>query len=49
MWFVPGSIARCITGKEGMPTLVLEAMSDFNLWIWHASFGFAGVLNDLNI
>jgi len=28
---------------------VLEAMSDFNLWIWHAAFGFAGGLNDLNI
>jgi len=37
------------TRKEGMLTLVLEAMSDFNLWIWHASFEFAGVLYDLNI
>jgi len=28
---------------------VLEAMADFNLWVWHAAFGFAGGLNDLNI
>ena len=38
------------TGKEsGGPTVVLEALSDFNLWFWHASFGYAGSLNDLNI
>jgi hypothetical protein len=38
------------TGKEsGGPTVVLEALSDFNLWFWHALFGYAGSLNDLNI
>jgi len=36
-------------GKEVMPTIVLEATSDYHLWIWHAAFGFAGALNDLNI
>lgn len=36
-------------GKEGHPTIVLEAMADYNLFIWHASFGWAGTLNDLNI
>jgi len=45
----PVALQGAFTGKEGTPTLVLEAMSDFNLWIWHASFGFAGALNDLNI
>ena len=36
-------------GKEGHPTIVLEAMCDFNLWFWHVSFGWAGSLNDINI
>jgi hypothetical protein len=31
------------------PTVVLEALSDYHLWFWHASFGYAGSLNDLNI
>ena len=38
------------SGKEsGGPTVVLEAMSDYDFWFWHASFGYAGSLNDLNI
>jgi hypothetical protein len=38
------------TRKEsGGPTVVLEALSDFILWFWHALFGYAGSLNDLNI
>jgi len=36
-------------GKEGRPTLVVEAMVDYNLYCWHAVFGYAGTLNDLNI
>jgi hypothetical protein len=28
---------------------VLEALGDHQLWFWHASFGYAGSLNDLNI
>jgi hypothetical protein len=36
-------------GKEGFPTIVLEAVSDYNLWFWHVSFGWAGTLNDINI
>ncbi len=45
----PVALQGAFTGKEGMPTKVLEAMADFHLWIWHAAFGFAGALNDLNI
>ena len=38
------------SGKEsGGPTVVLEALGDHHLWFWHASFGYAGSLNDLNI
>ena len=36
-------------GKEGFPTIGLEAVSDYNLWIWHNAFGFPGSLNDINI
>jgi hypothetical protein len=38
------------SGKEsGGPTVVLEALSDYHLWFWHISFGYAVLLNDLNI
>jgi hypothetical protein len=36
-------------GKEGYPTIGLEAVADYNLWIWHNAFGFPGSLNDINI
>lgn len=36
-------------GKEKHPSIVLEAMGNYNLWIWHAQFGHAGTLNDINI
>jgi hypothetical protein len=36
-------------GKKRTPSLVLEAIADYNMWFWHASFGYAGSLNDLNI
>jgi hypothetical protein len=36
-------------GKEGYPTIGLEAVADHNLWIWHSAFGFAGTLNNINI
>jgi hypothetical protein len=36
-------------GKSGGPTIVLEAVADHYLYIWHASYGYSGSLNDLNI
>ena len=36
-------------GKEKYPSIVLEALCDANLWFWHAQFGHAGTLNDINI
>jgi Plant transposon protein len=36
-------------GKEKKCTIVLEAISDYHLWFWHAAFGYAGTLNDVNI
>ena len=35
------------TGK--LPSIVLEAACDHHLWFWHASYGYAGTLNDINI
>jgi hypothetical protein len=36
-------------GKEGKPSIVLEAIADYHLWFWHVSYGYAGTLNDINI
>jgi hypothetical protein len=36
-------------GKAGKPTLILEAACDYNLWFWHASFGYPGSMNDINV
>jgi len=36
-------------GKEGRPTVVVEAVSDYSLYAWHAVFGYCGTLNDINI
>ena len=35
--------------RTGKPTIVLEAVASYDLWIWHAFFGAPGTLNDLNI
>ena len=29
--------------------MILEAMADQDLWIWHAFFGMAGTHNDINV
>ena len=36
-------------GKGHKPSIVLEAIADHHLWFWHASYGYAGTLNDINI
>ncbi len=36
----PITLQGAFTGKECWPTLMLEAMADFDLWLWHADFGF---------
>lgn len=36
-------------GKENKPSIVLEAISDYNMFFWHVSYGYAGTLNDKNI
>lgn len=36
-------------GKEKKPSIVLEAISDYHMWFWHAAYGYAGTLNDKSI
>jgi Plant transposon protein len=36
-------------GKEGKPTIILEALCDYHMFFWHASYGYAGCLNDIDI
>jgi len=32
-----------------VPTIILEAIASYDLWIWHAFFGLSGSLNDINV
>nr|XP_043616130.1 uncharacterized protein LOC122588051 [Erigeron canadensis] len=36
-------------GDKGVPTIMLEAVASYDLWIWHAFFRTAGSNNDINI
>ncbi|XP_071741154.1 uncharacterized protein [Rutidosis leptorrhynchoides] len=38
-----------IRGDHGYPTIMLEAVTSYDLWIWHAYFGPAGSNNDINV
>jgi hypothetical protein len=40
----PSAFAGQYKGKEKKPTVVLEAVADQRLWIWHVFFGTAGAL-----
>jgi hypothetical protein len=45
----PTTLADSYKGKETKPTLVLEAVANQCLWIWHCFFGTAGALNSINV
>ncbi|KAK3198595.1 hypothetical protein Dsin_022010 [Dipteronia sinensis] len=36
-------------GRSGSPTIILEAVADYDLWIWYAYFGLPGTNNDINV
>lgn len=36
-------------GDHSHPTIMLEAVASYDLWIWHAFFGVAGANNDINV
>lgn len=37
------------SGRERKPTVVMEAVASFNLWIWHCFVGMPGSHNDINV
>ncbi|KAL3628938.1 hypothetical protein CASFOL_027984 [Castilleja foliolosa] len=45
----PTSYHGFFTGRSGKPTLILEAVASYDLWIWHAFFGMPGTFNDINV
>ena len=45
----PKAWAGQYKGKEEGPTVVLEAIASYDLWIWHAYFGMPGSNNDINV
>jgi len=34
---------------KGTTTVILEAGASHDVWIWHAFFGYLGMLNDINV
>jgi hypothetical protein len=42
-------MAGAIQDKDGFCSIILEAVADQSLWIWHAFFGMPGGNNDINI
>ena len=45
----PTAWAGMYSGCSGSPTIILEAVADYDLWIWHAHFGLPGSNNDINV
>ncbi len=45
----PKAWAGSYRGKENTPSIVLKDISDYHMFFWHASYGYAGTLNDKTI
>ena len=45
----PSAWAGQYAGRSGKPTIILEAVASYDLWIWHAFFGTPGTCNDINV
>ncbi|XP_020262681.1 uncharacterized protein LOC109838669 [Asparagus officinalis] len=37
------------TERSGSPTIIFEAVANYDLWIWHAYFGMPYTNNDINV
>ena len=35
--------------RSRSPTIILEAVADYDLWIWHPYFGLPCTNNDINV
>lgn len=42
-------MARYVLWHYHEPTIILEAVASYDLWIWHAFLGFSGSHNDINV
>ena len=45
----PTAWAGPYSGHHGGPTIILEAIASYDLWIWHAYFRLPGSNNDINL
>jgi hypothetical protein len=45
----PVALQGQFRGHHKKPTIILEAVANSDLWIWHAFFGLPGSLNDINV
>lgn len=45
----PTAWARQYAGHSGSPTIILEVVADYDLWIWHAYFGLPSSNSDINV
>ncbi|GLT53669.1 hypothetical protein SLA2020_269260 [Shorea laevis] len=45
----PASWQGMYSGHIHEPTVILEAVASYDLWIWHAFFGLPGSHNDINV
>lgn len=45
----PNAWHGSFTGHVHEPTIILEAVASYDLWIWHANFGMPGGMNDINV
>ncbi|XP_062155181.1 uncharacterized protein LOC133863235 [Alnus glutinosa] len=45
----PKAWAGMFSGHIHEPTIILEAVASYDLWIWHAFFGLPGSHNDINV
>ncbi|KAL6184028.1 hypothetical protein ACLB2K_045435 [Fragaria x ananassa] len=45
----PTTWAGEYSGIKKIPTIIFEAVTSYDTWIWHAFFGMLGACNDLNV
>jgi len=45
----PTALKGQFQGREKCATITLVSIVNYNLWFWHASFGFPGTMNDIII